>query len=94
MEINFYATLRQIVGAKSTDFPIESGATVNRLLSEVLHRYPALEKELLDEQGNMYGHVHIFINGRDVRFLSDSMDTKISINDRIDIFPGVGGGCS
>lgn len=93
MEVNFYATLRQIVGGKSVEFPIETGTTVNRLLLEVLHRYPAMEKELLDEQGNMYGHVHIFINGRDVQFLTDSMDTKISINDRIDIFPAVGGGC-
>ncbi|MCK4978423.1 MAG: MoaD/ThiS family protein [Anaerolineales bacterium] len=51
-----------------------------------------MEKELLDEHGNMYGHVHIFINGRDVQFLQDSMDSLISLDDRIDIFPAVGGG--
>jgi molybdopterin synthase sulfur carrier subunit len=92
MRVNFYATLRQIVGGESVEFPIDTGTSVNRLLSVILSRYPEMEKELLDEQGKLYGHVHIFINGRDVQFLADSMDSKISINDRIDIFPAVGGG--
>lgn len=92
MRVNFYATLRQIVGNKSIELSLNPGASVKQLLSEVFNRYPEMEKELLDEQGNMYGHVHIFINGRDVQFLSNSMDSEISNNDRIDIFPAVGGG--
>lgn len=92
MKIYFYATLRQIVGSKSVEFPLDPNTSVKQLLSEVISRYPELEKELLNEQGNMYGHVHIFINGRDVRFLAEVMDSKISINDRIDMFPAVGGG--
>lgn len=92
MRVNFYATLRQIVGNKSIELSLNPGASVKQLLSEVFNRYPEMEKELLDEQGNMYGHVHIFINGRDVQFLSNSLDSEISNNDRIDIFPAVGGG--
>lgn len=92
MRVYFYATLRQIVGRKSVEFNLDPGTSVKQLLSIVVNQYPEMEKELLDEQGKMYGHVHIFVNGRDAQFLSASMDTKITKNDKIDIFPGVGGG--
>ena len=92
MRVNFYATLRQIVGGKTVELSLSTGATVQQLLSEILNRYPEMGKELLDEHGNMYGHVHIFINGRDVQFLQDYLDSLISLDDRIDIFPAVGGG--
>ena len=92
MIVNFYATLRQIVGKKSVEFSLDEGATVQQLLSRIFNQYPEMERELLDEHGKMYGHVHVFINGRDVQFLQDSMSSKISRDDTIDIFPAVGGG--
>jgi molybdopterin synthase sulfur carrier subunit len=91
MRVNFYATLRQIVGGKTVELSLGTSTTIHQLLLEIFNRYPEMEKELLDENGNLYGHVHIFINGRDVQFLQD-MDSKISIDDKIDIFPAVGGG--
>ena len=92
MEVNFYATLRKIVGGKTVDFPIEDGATVQQLLNEIISRYPALAPELLNEQGALYGHVHMFINGRDTPFLEDGMDTELKPDDTVSVFPAVGGG--
>lgn len=92
MRVNFYATLRQIVGGKTVEFSLSTGTTIHQLLLEIFNRYPEMEKELVDENGNLYGHVHIFINGRDVQFLQDHMESMISIDDKIDIFPAVGGG--
>jgi molybdopterin synthase sulfur carrier subunit len=92
MIVNFYATLRQVVGHKSIDFQLAEGATVQDLLDEMLRRYPALRNELLDRQGNMFAHVHIFVNGRDVPFLEHTLDTVISPADVIGVFPAVGGG--
>jgi molybdopterin synthase sulfur carrier subunit len=92
MQVNFYATLRQIVGAKSVDFSLGEAATVRHLLAEMIRCYPALRHELLDGQGDLYRHVHIFVNGRDASFLVDGLDTVLSPDDQLGIFPAVGGG--
>ncbi|MEW5872464.1 MAG: ubiquitin-like small modifier protein 1 [Chloroflexota bacterium] len=92
MLVNFYATLRQVVGGKSVNFELPAGTTVRQLLDEMLRRYPALRPELLDEHGNLYAHVHIFVNGRDTPFLENAMDTELMEEDTIGVFPAVGGG--
>ena len=92
MQVNFYATLRQIAGTKTVEFPIEDGATVGQLVETVVERYPPMRVELLDEEGRLYGHVHVFINGRDVPLLEKRVDTVLSPEDKVDIFPPVGGG--
>lgn len=92
MNVNFYATLRQVVGAKSVDFDLTEGASIAQLLEEMLRRYPALRHELLNEQGQLYQHVHIFVNGRDISFLERGMETPLSERDAIGVFPAVGGG--
>ena len=92
MNVNFYATLRGVVGQKTVKFDLPEGATVQHLLAEMIHRYPALRNELLNENGDLYAHVHIFVNGRDAPFLENSMHTILKDQDLIGVFPAVGGG--
>jgi molybdopterin synthase sulfur carrier subunit len=92
MKVNFYATLRQIAGTKTVEIPIEAGATVAKLVESVVEQFPPMRRELLDEEGNLFGHVHVFINGRDVPVLQKRVDTVLSPGDKVDIFPPVGGG--
>ena len=92
MNVNFYATLRQVVGQKTINFELPEEATVNDLLEEMLKRYPALRSELIDAEGNMFAHVHIFVNGRDAPFLENALDTILQPADTIGVFPAVGGG--
>ncbi len=92
MKINFYATLRLITGAKTVEFNIKEGGTVKDLVEEIVLTYPSMRQELLDLDGNLYGHVHVFVNGRDNRFLENRIDTPIFSGDQIDVFPAVGGG--
>jgi sulfur-carrier protein len=92
MEVSFFATLRQVVGAKTVEFDLPSGATVRELLAEMIRCYPGLQQELVDEQGELYQHVHIFVNSRDSIFLDNGLDTKIPENAKIGVFPAVGGG--
>jgi molybdopterin synthase sulfur carrier subunit len=88
VKVNFYATLRQIVGGKTVEVDVPEGITVKELVDGLVTRYP----ELLDEAGNLHGHVHVFVNGRDVPFLADKINTRISPQDAVNIFPPVGGG--
>ena len=92
MKVNFYATLREIAASKSVDIPLEYGVSAQEVLDAIITRFPAMEKELIHEDGRLYGHVHFFINGRDVQFLPEDLETKIMPDDVITVFPAVGGG--
>lgn len=92
MEVKFYATLRRVVGGGSVSFDLPDGATVRQLLAEMVRRYPELRQEMLDENGELYRHVHIFVNSRDANHLEDGLDTPISKDDVLGVFPAVGGG--
>jgi molybdopterin synthase sulfur carrier subunit len=92
MKVNYYATLRPIVGGKTVEFEVDHGVTVREMLDVMIARFPKLRNELLDEAGNMHGHVHFFVNGRDAQFLANGIETKILPEDVINVFPAVGGG--
>ena len=92
MRVNFYATLRDIVKGKSVEFDLDHGVTAKELLDAIVARFPTMKKELLNVNGRLYGHVHFFINGRDVQFTEDDLETKIMPGDVVNVFPAVGGG--
>ena len=92
MKVNFYATLRPIVGGKTVEFEIDRDLTVREALDMMVTRFPKLRHELLDESGNMHGHVHFFVNGRDAQFLANGIATRITPEDVVNVFPAVGGG--
>jgi len=92
MKVNFFATLRDIAGGKVVEFDIDHGVTAQELLTTIIARFPLMKKELLNEHGEMYGHVHFFINGRDVQFTDEKFQTRIMQDDTVNVFPAVGGG--
>jgi molybdopterin synthase sulfur carrier subunit len=92
MQINFYATLRPIVGARTIDITLEEGTTVQQLIDTVIERYPPLRDQLVNAEGRLYPHVHVFVNGRDAPYLGAAFETPLASNDTIDIFPAVAGG--
>ncbi|HEX5136182.1 MAG TPA: ubiquitin-like small modifier protein 1 [Planctomycetota bacterium] len=92
MNVNFYAMLREIAGRKTVALPLRAGATVHELLDAVIERFPAMRESLFDEHGQLYGHVHVFINGQDAPYLEHGLETRLTEGDAIDLFPAVGGG--
>lgn len=92
MKVNFFATLRQITGQKSVEFDLPDYVTAQQVLDAVIERYPAMRRDLLDENGQLHRHCHMFINGRGVPFLLEKMNTVVNPGDTVNIFPAVGGG--
>ena len=92
MKVHFYATLRQIVGGKTVEYDLPPGGTLGGLVDAMIHRFPDLRRELLDEDGKLYQHVHVFVNGRDAPYLEDQLQYVLHPDDVVNIFPAVGGG--
>ncbi len=93
MNVNFYATLRLITGKKTLTLEhLPDSVTVREVLEACFALFPALRPELMTAQNELLGHVHFFVNGRDVPYLKDVLETRVSRADKLDIFPAVGGG--
>jgi molybdopterin synthase sulfur carrier subunit len=92
MKVNFYATLRDIVGSKTVDVPVDHSITIRQLVEQLVVEYPGLGEKLIDPEGEIYGYVHILVNGRDHVYLPGAMDAVLKGTDTVSIFPAVGGG--
>jgi MoaD family protein len=92
MRVNFYATLRPIVGKKTVELSLPAGTTAIELVRMFVNDYPAMRQELLDAEENFLPHMKFFINGREAVYLPEKFDTVIKPEDKVDIFPPVGGG--
>ena len=91
MRVKVYATLRLKIGQAEIDVKAGPGDTVRDALRELLQQYPVLAPDVMTEDGELVEHVHVFLNGRNVRLL-DGLDSVIREGQRLDIFPPVGGG--
>jgi molybdopterin synthase sulfur carrier subunit len=92
VKVNFFATLRPIVGGKTVETEFSDGMTLRQLLRQLVERFPQLRAQVFDENENLFNHIHVFVNGRDSLFLPDKLETIIRAEDVVNIFPPVGGG--
>jgi sulfur-carrier protein len=92
MQFNLYATFRLLAGAKTTSLDLPEGTTVRQAVEALLVQHPVLRLHWLDKAGEFHPHVHIFINGQDVKTMNDGIDTPLKPGDVLDCFPPVAGG--
>jgi len=92
MNVNFYATLRDVVGGASVEVDLPPGSSARELIRLLITRHPALEEALTNEGGHLHDYLKMFINGREVVYLEGEFEHVLRPTDRVDIFPPVGGG--
>ncbi len=92
MQVNLFATFRLHAGVKSFNLDLPANASVRQAVLEIILRYPVLQKDWLDQGGDLHAHVHIFVDGNDVNTLPEGMDTRLKSNSVLDFFPPVAGG--
>ena len=68
-----------------------SGATVRELLDDLVETYPGLRGQLL-ENGSVAPFVNVYLEGEDVRTLSDGFDATVSENATVILLPAMAGG--
>jgi MoaD family protein len=67
-----------------------NGATVLGVLSELSHKYPAIQAKLFDN-GRVRQYVNLYLNDEDIRYL-DNLATPVKDGDELAIIPAVAGG--
>ena len=68
-----------------------SGATVRAALQEVFGLQPAIRDYVLDDQGHLRKHVHIFVDGRRVQD-GVRLDEPVGENAEIYVMQALSGG--
>jgi len=68
-----------------------NGATVAALVNNLEKNYPGIKERFCDEEGRVRRFVNIFVNGDDIRFLSN-LDTAVKDGDEVSIVPAIAGG--
>jgi sulfur-carrier protein len=81
--------LRRLTGGESTlRLP---GHDVRSVLAALEDAHPGTAERLLDGEGRLHRHVHVFVRDEDVRSLA-GLDTPVAVDDRVAIVPAVAGG--
>jgi molybdopterin synthase sulfur carrier subunit len=91
MQVHFHATLRDDVGGRTVEVPVEAGQTIHELIDALIDPYPSLKSKFWITDDSFSPYIHIFMDGRNI-LLSDGLDTRIPPNARINIFPPIAGG--
>ncbi len=73
-----------------TEFEVQ-GATVAKVLENILVRYPALKPHLYDAKGELRRHFNIFVNGVHLRELN-GLATELQTGDKIILMASAAGG--
>ena len=92
MRIGFYATLRKIVGEKYVELDLPVPCTLQQIVDAVVAAHPDLAEEILDESGGLDRYIHLFVDGRSSKFLTDGLATEVDGGQSIEFFPAVAGG--
>lgn len=89
MIVKYFAYIRDYTGAKEIE--IDHFPTLNDLLLKLCERYGAKFRNKIFSNGNLSNEIIILVNGRNIVHLQ-GLDTCLSSDDEISIFPVVAGG--
>ena len=87
MKIKLFGNLRQMAGKPEQE---GSGTTVREVLTNLCADNKPLQAAIFDNN-ELRVHVRVIVNGRDSE-LAQGLETAVSNNDQIAIFPPIAGG--
>ncbi|WP_277553315.1 ubiquitin-like small modifier protein 1 [Halobaculum limi] len=91
MHWRLFADLAEAAGDSEPTVDAADAETVGDALDALLDAYPALAMRVLDDDGDLAGHINLLHNGRDVRE-AEGLATPVDDDDELALFPPVSGG--
>jgi molybdopterin converting factor small subunit len=70
---------------------VANGFNVHTCIDDLIHQYPGLKGEILDDQGRLLVKWKIYINNKSTG-ASDELSNPVSDGDMIELLPVVAGG--
>jgi molybdopterin synthase sulfur carrier subunit len=89
IEVQFFATFREVFESKSVQIDVGTGATVKDLLNLVCNTRE--RRERVFDNGKLKPHIAVMKNGRHIQHLK-GLATELNDGDTISVFPPVAGG--
>jgi molybdopterin synthase sulfur carrier subunit len=68
-----------------------NGGTIADVVADMEKRYPGIRERICDAAGNVRRFVNIYVNGDDIRFLSN-LESAVKDGDEVSIVPAIAGG--
>ena len=87
--IHIPTPLRKFTGGQSV-VGVE-GETVGEALAHLTEQFPALQRNLYNEQGVLRSFINIYLADEDIRYL-DGVDTPLGADATLSIVPSIAGG--
>jgi len=93
VKVHTILNIKKILGRGDIDLTMKKGSTVKDVLIIMVETYgEPLTAQLFDSGGDLFPHIRLMVNGRDIAFLENKMETALQDGDVILILPPVGGG--
>lgn len=89
INVQFFATFRDIFGTKAMEVTVKPGTTIGELLGLIFNTEERRKK--IFANGKIKPYVIILKNGRHIQHLN-GLETEIGKGDTISIFPPIAGG--
>jgi sulfur-carrier protein len=89
VSVRLPTVLRPAAGGQSQVTVV--GAAVGDVVDKLIADYPALQANLVDDDGAVRKFVNIYLNDEDIRFL-EQLETPVAEGDELAILPAVAGG--
>ena len=82
--------LRKLTNEQAT-VSIEGDKSLAQVIDALEAQHPGMKERICDETGELRRFVNIYVNGEDVRFLSQ-LETNVEAGAEVSIVPSVAGG--
>lgn len=89
VNVRLPSSLRPLCG--NQDVVAVAGKTVGEVLTNLTTRYAEVAGKLFPQPGKLGRWVNVFVNGEDIRFLSEQQ-TELKGGEEVSIVPAVAGG--
>jgi molybdopterin synthase sulfur carrier subunit len=89
IQVRVPTPLRKFTGGAET--VAAEGATVGAVVDDIQRRHPGIKDRICDDEGKVRRFVNIYVNGDDIRFLSN-LDSPLKDGDEVSIVPAIAGG--
>ena len=93
VKISAILTIKEVLGQGSVEFSMPQGSTVHDTLLSMSKKWgKKLASLLFNPDGSLLPYIRVMVNGRDLEFLENKIETVVQEGDEILILPPVAGG--